>query len=147
MILVPDMLESQSRALKTRMTVAFSKKNLSEKIGSLHWRVRPGIVAQNAPACGAPQENPKPKTEKIFSVETRCHAESLDGLNTSRATGYWRVMELQSLVKKVVSMRVKGFTSTDKMFSSHFQKAMKAASQTSLTVFQSPPTSKCLARQ
>jgi len=31
------------------------------------------------------QENPKPKTENFFSVETRSLDESVDGLNTSLA--------------------------------------------------------------
>jgi len=60
---------------------------MSEKIGPLNWRLRPGKVGQPLPTCDArpPQENPKPKLEIFFSVETRCLAESVDGLNTSLA--------------------------------------------------------------
>jgi len=68
-ILPPDMLQSQSRALKTRMIVQLPKK-LSQKIGSLDWR--PGLRKVGHKNAKTPllvtsrQENPKPKTGKNF---------------------------------------------------------------------------------
>jgi len=43
-----------------------SKTSMSEKIGLLDWHLRQGKVGQPPHTCGAPQENPKPKTEIFF---------------------------------------------------------------------------------
>jgi len=56
---------------------------LREKNSSLDWRLRLGKVGQNTPTFDAPPR--EPKTENFVSVETRCLAESVDGLNTSLA--------------------------------------------------------------
>ena len=59
----------------------------------------------------SPQENPKPKTENFFAIETRSLAEYIEDLNTflSLTAGeLWIVMELKSLVKKVAAMGLKG---------------------------------------
>jgi len=74
-----------------------SKKNWSEKIGSLDWHLGPGEVAKNTPLVTPPQENPKPK--KIFSVETGRLAESADGLNTSLALTTGELWNYKSLNK------------------------------------------------
>jgi len=67
-----------------------SKKILSQKNG-------PWVGAQGRPKVAkkrqyqshlwrSPPENPKPKTKKIFfSISTRRHAESVEGLNSSLA--------------------------------------------------------------
>jgi len=44
--LAPDMLEHQSKALKTRMVDCFFKKQIWAKNGSLGWRPGPGKLGQ-----------------------------------------------------------------------------------------------------
>jgi len=63
-----------------------SSETLRQNIGLLDWRLRLGKVGlKNAKKLLVTSllGNPKPKTEKFFSVETRSLAESVDGLNTS----------------------------------------------------------------
>jgi len=70
-----------------------SKKNWSEKIGSLDWHLGPGEVAKNTPTCDAPAREPKTK-KNFFSwnwktCRIRRWFEHLSSPND------WWVMELQ----------------------------------------------------
>ena len=82
------MLESQSRALKTRRIAKFLKY-LGQNVGPFDGRQGPGKTghknAKIPPLGTSPQENPKPKTENFFWLEHRTVAESVEGLNTSLA--------------------------------------------------------------
>ena len=81
------MLESQSRALKTRRIACFLKKNLSDTIGSLDWRPGPRKLGQqnenDTPTCDVlPKRTTNPKRKIFFSISTSRLAESVDGLNS-----------------------------------------------------------------
>jgi len=89
--------------------IPVSKKNLSQKTGSLDWRPGPGKVgrknAKTSPVVTSPKENPKLK--KKISVGTRRFSEFLDGLNTSLAllTGKLWLKQSVSIYRLVRSLK------------------------------------------
>jgi len=86
---------------------------LGQNVGPFAWRPGPGKVGhktlKHPHLWRPPQENPKPKTEKFFWLETRSLAESVEGLNTSLAAAagelwpnkyrpiYWPARSLQGV--------------------------------------------------
>jgi len=87
-ILVPDMLESQARALSTREIIYFPKqvwsKILAHSIGVhglSNWSKKQKKTHFPRPS----QANPSPKSKNFFFIEPRSLAASVEGLNNSLA--------------------------------------------------------------
>jgi len=85
-----------------------SKTTLSQKMA--HWigAQRQSKLVKNSktpPLVTSPQENHKPKTEKIFSVETRRLAESIEGLNSPLAIAADELCPKKCWTKKHYSCR------------------------------------------
>ena len=85
-ILATNMLESHSRALKTRILPSF-QKNLSQNNGSIVWNPGPGeggqINAKTPSRLAFHPENPNRKL--FFLISTRRLDECAEGLNSSIA--------------------------------------------------------------
>ena len=80
-----DMLESHSRALKTRIDLV-SEKILSHINGPMGWIPGPGKGSQKPPTRGVPpRKTPTENEKKFFSISTTRLAESVEGLNSSLA--------------------------------------------------------------
>jgi len=87
-ILDPDMLASQSRALKTRFRVSNPKKHWAKKIRiGLGPRARQSWpkIAQTCSHCDVTHKQPKIQAEFFFSISSRRLAESVKGLINSLA--------------------------------------------------------------
>ena len=77
------MLESWSRAQKTQDSRLVSNENLSEILPSNGWAL--GQVKWAKMAKSLPQGVTHKKKQTFFRVQTRRHAESFEGLNSSLA--------------------------------------------------------------
>jgi len=85
-ILATDMLDGQSKALKTRILVYFKKKLEPREWvnGFGSWPGKGGqINAKTPPLVTFPQRTPNRKRKTFFSMSTRRLAESVEGLNSS----------------------------------------------------------------
>ena len=88
-IFSPDMLESHSRALKTRISAYFPQKSwaktMTQWVG-VQGQVKVAKKRKNTPTCSGPPTEPQTETENsFFSISSRRLAESENGLDSSLA--------------------------------------------------------------
>jgi len=99
-ILVPDMLESHSRALKTRILALVFQNNLSHKYGSVDWRLGTGKVGQKDPKTlpleTPPTEDPKSKPKNFFFKVNQKTCRSCRWFEHLSSSIGWEVMTEQS---------------------------------------------------
>jgi len=100
-MMAPDMLESQSKALKTRMIAFITKQPCAKQLA--HWVGAQGRekLAKKAKTCLDDDVTPRKtltRNENCFSISTRRRSESVEGLHfslTYSAVELWRCKALQ----------------------------------------------------